>query len=415
MKSPIFVLTILLLASLACGLPNITIAWPTEPPGQPPVVTQAPAAQPTEQPPVVTQPPATQPPAIQPSTTLPNAIAIVQEKHAAVNIYSLDGQLIAEIGSAGLENTGPESVHIAGRLAAAYLPMAYFTYSNGGQIMLNTNEQIAPLVNAPNFASMLGAPGQPILSYSTAEFGQTALRSQLFVSPIDTLSYAGPAVSMDDPEGRAIKPLAIHVEGGVPTGVWYTLWPWGIGGDIVFDPTEGIYYDNINDGTITERMDKISRSANMSFDQVWAAYASGIPGNGTFHIYNLRTGEIYGFNPLPSSERCAGYGVFSPSDTYVAWMEGSGWTMAETPNFHATIRVGTTGGAWLMDYPDTMLASLLGTAVAWAEPVGWLDDQRLVLQVRGTDWSDASVVVMDITTNYLTYLTSGAFVGFVDP
>jgi len=220
---------------------------------------------------------------------------------------------------------------------------------------------------------------------------------------------------MDDPEGRAIKPLALYAEGGVPTGVWYTLRPWGIGGDIVFDPTEGLYYVNISDGTITEYNDNVSRSASMSFDQVWAANARGIPGNGTFHIYNFQTGENYGFNPLPSSERGAGYGVFSRSNQYVAWMEGSGWTMAETPNFHATIRVGTTGGAWLVDYPDIMLASLLGTAVAWAEPVGWLDDQRLVLQTRGTDWSDASVVVMDITTNYLTYLTSGAFVGFVYP
>jgi hypothetical protein len=414
MKRAIFVLMILLLASLACALPNIAIAWPTEPPGQPPVVTQAPATQPTEQPPVVTQPPATQTP-IQPTATLPIAIAIVQAEHAAVNIYSLNSQLLAEIGAAGLENAGPESVHIAGRLAPTYPAVAYFTYSNGGQIMLNTNEQIAPLVNAPNFASMLGAPGQPILSYSTAEFGQTALRSQLFVSPIDTLFNAGPAVSLDDPEGRAIKPLAIHVDGGVPTGVWYTLRPWGIGGDIVFDPTEGLYYVNISNGTITEYNDNVSRSASMSFDQVWAANARGIPGNGTFHIYNLQTAENYGFNPLPSSERGAGYGVFSPSNQYVAWMEGSGWTMAETPNFHATIRVGTTGGVWLVDYPDTMLASLLGSAVAWAEPVGWLDDQRLVLQIRGTDWRDASVVVMDITTNYLTYLTAGMFVGLVYP
>jgi len=167
MKHSIFVLTILLLASLACGLPNITIVWPTEPPGQPPVVTQAPATQTPVQPPVVTQPPATQPPAIKPSATLPIAIAIVLINHAAVNIYSLDGQLLAEIGATGLENASPESVHIAGKLAAAYPPVAYFTYSNGGQIMLNTNEQIAPLVNAPNLCQHVGRArgADPVLQH----------------------------------------------------------------------------------------------------------------------------------------------------------------------------------------------------------------------------------------------------------
>jgi len=344
---------------------------------------------------------------------MPSAIAIVQVNHAAVSIYSLNGQLLTEISTPGLENAGAESVHIAGKLADAYLPVAYFTYGNGGQIMLNTNGQISPLVNAPYFASMAGASGQSILSYSTAEFGQSTLRSQLFVSPINTISYTGPAVSMDDPNGRAIKPLAIRVENGVPTGVWYTLRPWGIGGDIVFDPTEGFYYINLNDGRITEY--DVLNSASMSQDQVWVANSRGNPANGTFYIYNILTGENHGFNPLPSTDRGAGYGVFSPSDQTVAWMEGSGWTMAETPSFHATIRVGTIKGDLLVDYPDTMLASLLGTAVSWVEPVGWLDDQRLVLQIRGSEWSDASVVTMDITTNYLTYLAAGSFVGFAYP
>jgi hypothetical protein len=408
MKRLFTILPICLLIALACSFPNVVVSRPTE--TQPPVVTQSFATQPPlTQPPLVTQPP------IISSVPLPNAIAVVRANHAAVNIYSPDGQLLAELGAPGFENAGPQNVHIAGKLAEAYSPMAYYVYGNGGQIMLNTNEQIAPLVNAPNFVSMAGVPGRPILSYSTAEFSQNALHSQLFVSPIDTLFYAGPAISLDDPEGRAIKPLAIFVEGGAPTGVWYTLLPWGIGGDIVFEPTEGLYYVNINDGTISEYLNRANHSVSISFDQIWAAYASGEPGNGAMHIYNFQTGQNYSFSPLPSSDRGAGFAVFSPSNTYVAWMEGSGWTMSETPSFHPTIRVGTTGGALLMDYPDTMLANLLGTTVAWVHPVGWLDDQRLVLQVRGTNWDDSSVVIMNITTNYLTYVTAGTFVGFVYP
>jgi len=419
-KRLIFLPLIFLLTGLACALPNVTVNWPTEtPPAVPPSTSPSPApVLPTPVPPTV-QPTPGQPEVV-PSPApggvfLPIGLAVVPLDRTVVQVFGPDGQLLGEMSVPGLESADMEKVHLAGGWSAGRPPVAYFTFNNGGQILVNTNEQITVLVNTPNFAGMLGAPGQPFLAYSLAELGPNGLSGRLYAAPIASLAGAAPIISFNDPDGRAVKPLAIRVENGAPTGVWYARRPWGIGGDIVFDPTDGIYYVSLSDGAVTEKMGADARSASLSPDQAWASYASGEPGNGALHVHNLLNGADFRFDLLPASDRGAGYGVFSPASTKIAWMEGSGSGMADVPNFHATVRVGTTQGAWLADYPDTMIANLLGSPVAWVQPVGWLDENRLVLQVRGANWDDSSLVIVDVATNLPTRLAAGTFVEFVYP
>lgn len=415
MKRLMLVLSIFLLTGLSCALPNVNVEWPTATP----ITTTLSPAEPTPGQVLPTPPPSGQPATLQPTAPsgvpLPIGLAIVPPDRAVVDVFNPDGQLLGEMSAPGLEDANPERVHIAGGWTAGRPQVAYFTFANSGQILLNTNEQIAPLVNTPNFAGMLGAPGQPFLAYSLAELGPNGLSGRLYAAPLASLAGAAPIISFDDPNGRAIKPLAIRVENGAPTGVWYTRRPWGIGGDIVFDPTDGLYYVSLSDGAITEKLGAAARSASLSPDQAWAAYASGEPGNGALHIYNFQSGASFSFNLLPSSDRGAGYGVFSPSNAKVAWLEGSGWGLGDVPNFHPTIRVGTTQGAWLVDYPDTLLSNLLGATVAWVQPVGWLDENLLVLQAHGVNWDEATVIVIDTTANQLTFRASGTFVEFVYP
>ena len=47
--------------------------------------------------------------------------------------------------------------------------------------------------------------------------------------------------------------------------------------------------------------------------------------------------------------------------------------------------------------------------------MGWLNDQVLVLQVRGATWRDAMVVLLDITANQAVQLSPGTFAAFVYP
>lgn len=410
----LMILLLTVLFSLACVMPNITISMPTGenpqslPDAQSPVgVTQsAVPEQPAGMEPTLT---------ITASPNVPAAVAVNEFNSGVVRLYSLNGQLITAIDAPGLEYGGTHTVHLAGRLSDASIPLAYQVYANDGQILGSNSGQVTTLANVPDFVGMAGAAGGSSLAYSTAEYGQNSLLTKLFFGDINTLASSRLLLSLEDPTYRAIKPLGIHLQAGIPVGVWYTMLPYGIGGDFVFEPTEGLYHVDINTGTVTDHSNNVSNSPALSIDQTWVANGRGAPGNGTFHIYNLLSGENIGFNPNAASERGAGCGVFSPAHQYVAWMEGSGWTMSETPNFHSTVRVGTIRGEWLADYPDIMFADSLGTPVTRAEPAGWLDENRLLVQIHGVEWYETTLAVVDTASGAITFFAPGVFLGFVYP
>jgi hypothetical protein len=97
------------------------------------------------------------------------------------------------------------------------------------------------------------------------------------------------------------------------------------------------------------------------------------------------------------------------------WMEAGGFQMADPPNFHCrirTTRLGDTPGI-TRDYPDTTLAKALGyPSVSRLRPVGWLDNQTALIEVRQESWEKASLVKLDVINGTLTEISKGSFVGF---
>ncbi len=405
----------LLLTMLACGLPNVSFSWPT---GTPPVNGPSETFQP-ELPPTQILPgpsPTTKASTPPPSIILPSGVIVAQSDNSSVTFLDTQGKIFGSVTTPGTGNLSQESIHVAGPVAGVWnnTPVVYSSNENGGELRMNVNGQISTLVSAANISSMLGVPGQSILSYSTAEFLANGLRSHSFVSPMDTLSYAGAAISLDDPEGWAVKPLAIHVVDGVPDGIWYTLRAWGIGGDIVFEPHRGLYYMNINDGTTSEIVSKDNSPSSLSFDHTWVAYTAGESSTSGLSIRNLTSGGRVTIPLLATSDRGAGDAVFSPDNQFVAWMEGSGSQMAEIPNFHPTIRIATMDGNVFAEYPDTALDSAAGFNVAWSEPVGWLDGQTVLLQVRGQDWVQTAVLKVN-ESGMITLMSNGVYCGLLYP
>ena len=58
--------------------------------------------------------------------------------------------------------------------------------------------------------------------------------------------------------------------------------------------------------------------------------------------------------------------------------------MGETPSFKATVRVGQMDGAVVADLPMGAFEGAAGIGpLSRAEPVDWLDNQTLIVQVRG--------------------------------
>lgn len=430
---PFYLFVLFVLLTLACSLPSPTpTALPTQgaAPAFPPVTTVVaiPLPSPTETAtqaaePTVETATATLPAEISPSpeeTTSPYLpVGFVADTHDGIGLtlFDLRGQPLTELNTPGQTFEGsPFSVHVAGGMGGGgWPPLIYYTYDNGGWLMLNVDDQVSKLVSAPDLVNLFGAPGQPILAYSTIEYVSNGTRNRLYVGRFDSLANAQPVLDVVDPEAWAVKPLAVVVEEGKPVGVWYTSQAYGIGGDIVFEPRRSLNYLNlVNGDNLTYYGKEISPSA-LSPDLTWVAYTVGY-GQLPLAVDNLydSLGPVT-IALLPDSDRGAGNAVFSPNNEYVAWKEGSGWIMADVPNFHATIRIATTSGAITAEIPDSVLADVLGKKVEWATPVGWLDNETLILEVRLGSWGNVSLLRVRFDGSGMTYLAPGSFVGFLFP
>ena len=154
----------------------------------------------------------------------------------------------------------------------------------------------------------------------------------------------------------------------------------------------------------------------MAPDRSLAASVENVnPGQGFIKVINIKTGSTTSVPLDTSSDRGAGYIEFSPDNRFMTWMEASGFQMSETPNFHCRIRVtqfGDTPGL-VRDVTDIALADALGYAlVSRLNPVGWLDNQTALIEVRQESWEQVSLVKLDVATGKLTELCKGSFVGF---
>ena len=120
---------------------------------------------------------------------------------------------------------------------------------------------------------------------------------------------------------------------------------------------------------------------------------------------------------LPASDpRGTGNACLSPDAGYVAWMEADGSLMAEVPNFKTTVRVGQNNGVIVADLPMNSFESAAGIGpISRAEPVAWLDNQTVVIQVRGQEWSQVALLRYNVVSQEITYLAPGEFVGLLYP
>jgi hypothetical protein len=198
--------------------------------------------------------------------------------------------------------------------------------------------------------------------------------------------------------------------------------PHGIGGDIVYPPHMGLNYVDMTAGNSdTLFLTSDFNPVGLSPDLTWIAYMpadSGFVqgGNVNLTFYNLYTTVMIEVPLRSSSDRGAGYAVFSPDNQYVAWMESSGTQMAEVPTFHSKVMVADISGNIILELDDNVIASYTGTPNAtWAQPVGWLDGEYLLVQVRGENWLDVSLMRVRFDASDIAFLAPGEFAGFFYP
>lgn len=406
MKSKTFiVLTIMVIGALllACNL----LTTPSVPPEdvQPPLPADVPD-----------EPPVTEP--LPETSNLPAGLGTARENTVA--FFDLNGTQISQVELPQNTFLSHDRTHIAGTVPASggAVPLLYFSYEDGEALLFRDGVgQIFALQNGTSFLGLTGVPGKPLVAFSQIEYLDLALRSKIYVGSIQTLPSAAPISVIDDPESWAIKPILVQAENDTPTQVWYTRIAYGIGGDIVFEPRKGLFVLDIATGQATTILDNNLSPWAISDDKEWVAFSAAGTQNNSMCVKNLGTGAELCFPALPASEpRGAGNAFLSPDAQYLAWMEADGWLMAEVPSFVATVRVGQNNNAMVADLPMDTFESVAGIgAISRAEPVAWLDNQTVIIQVRGQEWDQASLLGYNVTSGETSYLAPGAFVGLLYP
>ena len=209
----------------------------------------------------------------------------------------------------------------------------------------------------------------------------------------------------------------METDNGTPTKVWYTRIAYGIGGDIVFEPRKGLFVLDMATGQETTLLANDSSPWAISRDREWVVFATPHLTPNSMCVRNLSTGAEVCFPALPASEpRGAGDAVISPDAQYIAWMEGDGWQMAEVPSFKATVRLGQNNGVIVADLSMDRFEGAVGIGpLSRAEPVAWLDNETVVVQVRGQEWSQVAQVRYNVRSQEISYLAPGEFVGLLYP
>ena len=407
----ILVVLALLLTSLACSLPITAPPTPTAtltaPPAIPPTNTLVP-------PPTLTLEPPTPEPAQLPYQ--PAGFIVSPPGGGSVSIYDRNVQFITGLSTPGYWGDNLSSAHLAGRLSGGTANLAFIYYSWDVQALsAGTLGATNSLLSLTDFFRLVGVPGSPYIAYVRTEYTDTGLRSYLIAGDYATIASAPVARSVMDSSYNAMRPLAIADDHGTPLGIYYTFVPFGIGGDIVFEPRTSLNYLDLATNEVQTLLSVDTSPIGLSPDLTWVAYTGLAPNPITIApLANLGSPLVIPL--LPDSDRGAGDAVFSPDNQYVAWKEGSGWMMAETPNFHATIRIATTSGTVSAQIPDSAIKPLIGNPTAiWLEPAGWLDGQTLLLVARGDDYDQPMLLRVNADGSGLAVLMPGSLAGFVYP
>jgi hypothetical protein len=270
------------------------------------------------------------------------------------------------------------------------------------------DDQWHTIADAANITGIASAPAQAVMVFTTAEVtpdGASSSRGVEVRVGAEAVVLYGPTALRT--EGYVYSPLGVDVSSGLD-GVWITERPYGIGGDIVFEPSQALLTYNQNTAKMQVILDEQRRPVALSKDRKWAASVNR--DDKDLQVLNMQTGQSIPLPVLPASDRGAGLGVFSPDDNLLAWMEGSGFQMSETPNFMARVRVSDLNGKILYDQPMSAYQPAAPWQMAKAYPVGWLDGSTLLVELINTDWDAAEILAISIPDGKIKFSLPGWFV-----
>lgn len=352
----------------------------------------------------------------------PSGVLVIPGSETSLLIYSINAENIASLETPGVMVSDPATVHIAGSISTggSTPPLIYKSWDPEQALMVNNNNNVSLLRKTESFLAMAGAAGQSALAFSEVVIDDNSPQSYLYAGNLENLGEAIPFYDLkDEYTHMALMPVAVNAKAGNPKGIWYTHTAWGIGGaDLIYTITRGLYYYDLGSGDNLQYLDPERNFQGISPDMQLAGNISfDSEGDRSMSITNLTTGQTTPFPLKGSSDRGAGYAVFSPDNQYAAWLEASGSFVSEPVSYRSLVRIANLTSTTVdHETEDTNIAQLLGIGrISFMKPVGWLDSQTLLIEVRGADWGQVHLVSYNLNDDMLAFFCEGSFAGLTYP
>jgi hypothetical protein len=317
-----------------------------------------------------------------------------------VTVYNHQGQAVLMYFLPDLSFPEPAYIHFTDHFEQGSMdvPLIYYSLEGGGMLKVSDGQNSSVYTTASNLIAMVGAPAQPVIAYSLFVAPQSGYdtSSELYVGtlndpPID------PILTSNNEDGYALYPLAVETGNGLPLGVWYTTQLWGIG-NVAFAPQRGLYYFDLMTELVTtylpdtesNDMGSFSYSlAGFSLDRTWVAYTIQGPNVAPYSMFWQPVedpDQVKSVMPSINFDMGAGFSFFSPNNEFLAWDTANSGTQpgAVTYYLHINATDGVNGS--FSEFPTSK--SLLAPDLVSALPVGWLDDNTLLLQGYLADGSE---------------------------
>ncbi|HCM96866.1 MAG: hypothetical protein A2X25_05410 [Chloroflexi bacterium GWB2_49_20] len=352
---------------------------------------------------------------------LPNGITSNTGDGLGVSFFAPDGLALGEIRLPEDTWSARNSMHAAGgNTGRPDFPLVLFRSEFEGNcdecgVWLLNQDQATLLLHINEMEGLVGVPASDQVAFveRTYLLDDNILRSNLYLGNPASLPASEPVLVLDSNESMVLVPVAIAMNAEAPVGIWYTQRPYGIGGEIVFDPQHGLYYLDLATNSSIEILSPSSAFSSLSASQTLAAYSAMPPQTAGIVVRTLASNEEVVFQCLPDSDRGAGSAVISPDDIHLAWLEARGSLVDD--NFHATVRVASLDGQSIRDYPQEYFVKAAGLGEEiWVTPLGWLDNTSLLVGVRSMGKDSQSINLrLDTLTDEVSYLAAGVFAGFI--
>ena len=351
---------------------------------------------------------------------IPDGVLISTASENSLVFVDVDGTYLREIETPGIINIGPEDVAIAGPFVpdGPFPPIVYHTWMPARALMVNDNGQITTARKSDTILALVSAPGRAALAFSEVMLNtDNHPHGFLYAAKLDRLNTVPAFFDLaDQPFYWALKPVGVRTVAGEPQGVWYVKTAWGIGGaDLIFPINRGLYFFDLTSGDNIQMLNDEHSPQGISPDLGFTASVNtGSASDGMLSVTNLADQHTQLFPLDPATDRGAGWAVFSPDNRYIAWLEATGSMISDPYNFHARVRVGEIlDGGVVTTVEDTAVNQVIGgNSVSMLRPAGWLDNETLLIEVRGENWNNVSLLRFNIITTSITVFSEGAFLAF---